>query len=55
MVGAYGTPFNRIICEGVSKGPLVALSICECVAGDEKDDDDDDDDGCDRSGDGAGC
>ena len=23
MVGTYGIPFNRIICAGVSKGPLV--------------------------------
>ena len=22
-VGAYGTPFDRIICEGLVKGPLV--------------------------------
>ena len=50
-VGA--TPFNRIICAGVSKGPLVC-SFHLRVSGDEKDDDDDDG-GVVRSGDGAGC
>ena len=52
-MGAYGTPFNRIICAGVSKGPLVCdfhLRVCDY---DGKDDDDGD--GDDRSGDGAGC
>ena len=49
----YGLLTNRIISAGVSKGPLVALSIFECVDGDEKEEDDDDDG--DRSGDGAGC
>ena len=47
MVGAYGTPFNRIICAGVSKGPLVCAFHLPLVV--------DDDDGDDRSGDGAGC
>ena len=51
-VGPYGTPFNRIICAGVSNGPLVC-SFHLRVSGDEKDDDDDG--GVDRSGDGAGC
>ena len=49
--GAYGTPFNRIICAGVSKGPLVC-SLHLRVSGDVKDDDDG---GVDRSGDGVGC
>ena len=53
-MGAYGTPFNRIICAGVSKGPLVC-SFHLRVSGDEKDDDDDDGGGVDRSGDGAGA
>ena len=58
-VGAYGTPFNRIICAGVSKGPLVCafhlrVSWMDEKENDDDDDDDDDDDG-DRCGDGAGC
>ena len=56
-VGAYGTPFNRIISAGISKGPLVCAFHLRVSWMDEKeddDDDDDDDDDGDRSGDGAG-
>ena len=52
-MGTYGIPFNRIICVGVSKGPLVCAFHLRVLAGDEKYDDDDD--GGDRSGDGAWC
>ena len=54
-VGAYGTPFNRIICAGVSKGPLVLRFPFACELQVDDDDDDGDDGGVDRSGDGAGC
>ena len=53
-VGIYGTPFNRIISAGVSKGPLVRSFLSRVSWMDEKEEDDDDDGGV-RSGDGAGA
>ena len=50
----YGLLTNRIICAGVSKGPLVCAFHLRVSWMDEKEDDDDDG-GVDRSGDGAGC
>ena len=40
-MGAYGTPFNRIISAGVSKGPLVCVFHLRVSWMDEKADDDD--------------
>ena len=44
-VGAYGTPFNRIISAGVSKGPLVCAFYLRVSWMDEKEDDADEDGG----------